>query len=547
MEQRSETESASGPIEPVPLQVRPGDYELRYVPCPKRVRVEFSGTWIADTTRAVVLHETRQPPAHYIPKEDIRMDLLHKTAYHTHCPFRGDASYWALEVGGQRVENAAWAYEAPFRGAEAVKGHLSFYRGKISALYEGDDEVPFLETNVASMHANPLAGWLLKDAWKASSAAELAAQFLAFLRGSGCPVDRSTIIIPTLHPQIFATVLVWRADTPEIRIVYEPHDILHQARFADSPFAPIIRGAGGVRRRLEDADVKLDFPVVRDLHGEGATDYLAMPFRFSDGQINVISMTSFTRAGFGTAHLGQIYEVMPMLGRLFEVHALRRTATALLETYLGHDTGKRVLNGLVKRGDGEHIDAVIWFCDFRDSTVLSGSLPREVYLEQLNRFFYCMAGAVLKKGGEVLKYIGDAVLAIFPTAAGAEHACRSALQAASLAAERVKAINEAHLEVPPIRFGIGLHVGTVTYGNIGVPQRLDFTVIGTAANEAARIESMTKELNRGLLASAAFAAQVPGKLVSAGRYRLKGLEGEYELFTVPQSEVSPPGGEKGVA
>ena len=541
MDQRKDSESASGSIEPVALPARPGDYELRYVPCPKRVRVEFNGTWIADTAHAIVLHETRQPPAHYIPKEDIRMELLQKTDFHTHCPFKGDANYWTLQVGGQRAENAAWAYEAPYRDAEQIKGHLSFYRSKIAALYEGDEEVPFLESNVASLHANPLAGWLLKDAWKAKSAAELAAQFLAFLRGSGCPVDRSTIIIPTLHPQIFATVLVWRADTPDLRIVYEPHDILHQPRFADSPFAPIIRGAGGVRRRLEDAGVKLDFPVVRDLHGEGATDYVAMPFRFSDGQINVISMTSFTRGGFGTAHLGQIYEVMPMLGRLFEVHALRRTATALLETYLGHDTGKRVLNGLVKRGDGEDIDAVIWFCDFRDSTVLSGSLPREVYLEQLNRFFYCMAGAVLKKGGEVLKYIGDAVLAIFPTAAGAEDACRRALQAASLAAERVTAINEAHPDVPPIRFGIGLHVGTVTYGNVGVPQRLDFTVIGTAANEAARIESMTKELNHVLLASAAFAAQVPGKLVPAGRHRLKGLEGEYELFTAAPADSGPAG------
>lgn len=513
--------------------VASGDYQLRFVPCAKRVRVEFAGTWIADSTHAVVLHETRQPPAHYIPMEDIRMDLLRKTDFHTHCPFKGDASYWSLQVGGQRAENAAWAYEAPYRGAEQIKGYLSFYRSKIAALYEGDDEVPFLEANVASMHANPLAGWLLKDAWKAPSAAELATQFLAFLRRSGCPVDRSTIIIPTLHPQIFATVLVWRADTPEIRIVYEPHDILHQRRFADSPFAPIIRGAGGVRRRLEDANVKLDFPVVRDLHGEGATDYVAMPFRFSDGQINVISMTSFTCGGFGSAHLGQIYEVMPMLGRLFEVHALRRTATALLETYLGRDTGRRVLDGLVKRGDGEHIDAVIWFCDLRDSTVLSGSLPREVYLEQLNRFFYCMAGAVLKKGGEVLKYIGDAVLAIFPTAAGAGVACRRALQAVNLAAERVRTNNAKHTELPPIRFGIGLHVGTLTYGNIGVPQRLDFTVIGTAANEAARIESMTKELDRELLASAAFAAHVPGTLISAGRYRLKGLEGEYELFTVP--------------
>jgi len=512
------------------------DYRLTYEPCAKRVRIEFAGTWIADSGRAIVLRETRQPPSHYLPKEDVRMHLLERTNHHSHCPFRGDATYWTLSVGDQRVENAAWSYEQPYRGAEQIAGHLSFYRGKISALYEGDDEVPFLESNVARLHANPLAGWLLKDAWKTSDAAQLAQEFLVFMRSVGCPVDRSTIIMPTLHPQIFATVLVWRADTPGIRVVYEPHDILLQPRFADSPFAPIIRGAGGVRRRLEDPEVRLDFPVVRDLHREGATDYLAMPFRFSDGQINVMSMTSFARGGIPTAHLGYLYEVMPMLGRLFEVHAQRRTAVTLLETYLGQHTGTRVLEGQVKRGDGMDIDAVIWFCDFRGSSALAESMPRAEYLELLNRFFYCMAGAVLKKDGEVLKYIGDAVLAIFPTAAGEEAACRSALQAARLAAERVRASNAERPGSPPIRFGIGLHIGQVTYGNVGVPQRLDFTVIGSAANEASRIESMTKELGRELLASAAFASRLPGRLESAGRRRLKGLEGEYELFALRASD-----------
>jgi adenylate cyclase len=517
----------------------PSDYALRFAPCAKRVRVEFGGTWIADTTRAIVLHETRQPPAHYIPKEDVRMDLFRRTDLHTHCPFRGDATYWTLQLAEERVDNIAWSYEDPYAGSEVIRGHLSFYRGKISALYEGDDEVPFLGANTTGLHANPIAAWMLRDAWKARSAAELARQFLACLRGIGCPVDRSTVIIPTLHPQIFAMVLVWRADQPDLRIIYEPHDILHQPRFADSPFAPIIRGAGGVRRRLQDADVKLDYPVVRDLHAEGATDYVAMPFRFSDGQINVISMTSFTPGGFGTSHLGQIYEVLPMLGRLFEVHALHRTATALLETYIGHDTGRRVLNGLIKRGDGENIDAVIWFCDLRGSSTLAETLPRDLFLEQLNRFFYCMAGAVLKKGGEVLKYIGDAVLAIFPTADGVEAACRRALQAASLAGERVQAANAAHPDRPPLRYGIGLHIGTVTYGNVGVPQRLDFTVIGAAANEASRIEGMTKDLSRNLLASSAFAAHVPDRLVSLGRFRLRGLEGEHELFGTPET---PPQG-----
>jgi len=509
------------------------DYEIRFEPSGKRVRVEFNGTPIADSTRALVVHETRLAPAYYFPAEDVRLDLLARTEFTTHCPFKGNAAYWTLKVGDRVAENAAWAYEEPYREAEKIRGYLSFYRHKVSLVYEGDDEVKTVE----GVHGNPLADWLLKEAWKAGSSAELAEQFLSFLRAAGYPVDRSTVIMPTLHPQIFATVLVWRADTPGIRTIYEPHDVLQQPKFADSPFAPIIRGAGGVRRRLEDPECPLDFPVVRDLHKEGATDYVAMPFRFSDGQINVMSMTSFARGGFATAHLGQIYEVAPMLGRMFEVHAQRRTATALLETYLGRHTGERVLKGLVRHGDGEHIHAVIWFCDFRDSTPLSKSMGRRAYLRQLNRFFYCMAGAVLEAGGEVLRYIGDAVLAIFPISDNESESCERAVRAARLAAERIRETNDKNPERAPLRYGIGLHVGTLTYGNIGIPERLEFTVIGAAANEAARVESTTKELKKPVLTSAAFAAAYQGDLVSLGKHPLKGLEGEHELFTLPDDPM----------
>jgi adenylate cyclase len=509
-----------------------GDFELRFEPAGKRLRVEFNGALVADSRRALVLHETRRPPAYYFPAEDVRMDLLSRTAHTTHCPFKGDASYWSLKVGERAAENAAWAYEAPYRDAEPIRGYVSFYQEKVSFLDSPGHDAP----GAPEVHGNRIASWLVREAWQATSSAELAERFPRFLRSAGYPVERSTIIMPTLHPQVFATVLVWRADTEGIRTVHEPHDILLRPKFEDSPFAPIIRGgADGVRRRTEDPACPLDFPVVRDLKAEGATDYVAMPFRFADGQINVMSMTSFAPGGFGTAHLGEIYEVLPLLGRLFEVHAQRRTATALLETYLGRHTGERVLKGLVKHGDGEHIHAVIWFCDFRDSTPLSKSLGRRSYLRQLNRFFYCMAGAVLEAKGEVLRYIGDAVLAIFPTEDNPAQACERALHAARLAEERIRAMNEAHPERAPLRYGIGLHVGNVTYGNIGVPERLEFTVIGAAANEAARVEGMTKELKQPLLMSAAFASAYGGKLLSRGRHPLKGLEGEHELFALPDA------------
>jgi class 3 adenylate cyclase len=450
----------------------------------------------------------------------------------THCPFRGNATYWTLRAGGVVAENAAWSYDEPYAEGAPIKSHLSFDPERVSAIYEGDDEIPQLAREAASAHANSIAGWLLADGWQARSPDELVERFCRCLASRGVPIARMTVIIPTLHPQVFATVFVWRADSG-VRTIYEPHDILQQPKFRASPFAPILRGAGGVRRRLAEPGCKLDYPVVRELKEEGASDYVAMPFRFADGQLNVVSMTSFAPGGFSTAHLGDIYEVLPVLGRLLEVFAQRRTAVTLLETFLGRRTGARVLDGLVKQGDGEHIEAVVWFSDLRNSTVLSQAMAREDYLAYLNRYFHCLAGAVLKKDGEVLRFIGDAALAIFPVGDDAVDACRRALAAARLAGERIAADNEQHPGRAPIRYGIGLHVGDVTYGNIGVQERLEFTVIGAAANTAARVESMSKTLGRDVIISSAFARAYGGRLESLGRHKVKDIEGEQELFTLP--------------
>ena len=175
-----------------------GEYEIRFAPCDRRVRVEFNGACIADSTRALVVHETRLPPAYYFPAQDVRMDLLMKNDFSTHCPFKGNASYWSLKVGDQIAENVAWAYQEPFREAEPIRGHLSFYRNKISALYAGEEEVPSGGVNVEALHGNPLANWLLKDAWKAASSAELAEQFLNFLLSAG---DRKSTRLNSSHIQ----------------------------------------------------------------------------------------------------------------------------------------------------------------------------------------------------------------------------------------------------------------------------------------------------------------------------------------------------------
>jgi adenylate cyclase len=265
---------------------------------------------------------------------------------------------------------------------------------------------------------------------------------------------------------------------------------------------------------------------------------------FSDGRINAVTVAADRAGGFTTGELQRISESMALLGRLFEVHVLRRTARTILETYLGHLTGERVLDGQIKRGDGEDMHAVIWFCDLRGSTKLAERLPRSQYLALLNEYFEAMAGAVLANGGEVLSYIGDAVLAIYPIGAPGDcvmpcprhvKACELALAAAMDAMGRMDALNgdRAAKGERPLRFGIALHLGDVMYGNIGVPERLSFTVIGSATNQASRIESMTKVLDKQLLVSSAIADVIPGRLVSLGFHALRGVSEPCEIFTLP--------------
>ena len=227
-------------------------------------------------------------------------------------------------------------------------------------------------------------------------------------------------------------------------------------------------------------------------------------------------------------------------------------AKELLYTYLGKRTGERVLSGLVKRGDGERIYAVIWYCDLRDSTSLSESMSLESFLGILNDFFDCTAGPVLDHGGEILRFIGDAALAIFPiggtsksleeACSPTEGACERALTAARDARSRIDALNERRKNrgEEPLNFGLGLHVGEVMYGNIGLQQRLEFTVIGSAANEAARLEALCKELDQSILISWEFPRCFPDQMSSLGLHRFRGVSMPKEIFCLLEDDSPTP-------
>ena len=494
---------------------------------------------LADSRSTRRLEETRIAPVHYFPREDVSMDLFERSAYVTYCPFKGNAVHYSLRSGEIAAENLIWSYEEPFKDAAHIKDYVAFYADQVDILFPEDESEVRAETQSKPVYENPLVSWVLQEAPAIATARELSAAFARQMRASGIPLWRLAIIIRILHPQVVAFSHHWHSVSGELEEYAFGHEGLQDPRYLNSPLVPIFEGIGGIRRRLDIENPLLDFGVLKDLHAEGATDYVAMPMLFSDGQINAVCISSDRPGGFTTEDLGQIYEILGVLGRLYEVHALQHKAVSLLDTYLGSHAGERVLNGLIRRGDGEDIRAVIWFCDLRESTPLALSMSRSEFLACLNEFFDCVAGAVLDHGGQVLRYIGDAALAIYPIEHDCDDpnlqaVCEQAIEAAREASARIESTNLRRTRdgLHPIEFGIALHVGNVTYGNIGTGNRLEFTVIGEAANLAARIESMCKQLDKPVLVSAEFAACAPGQVVFQGLHPLKGIAEPQKIYAL---------------
>lgn len=528
------------------------DYKLEILPSDKRVKVVFNGTVVADTRSALLLRETRYAPVYYLPREDVRMDLMERTSHHTHCPFKGNASYWSLTVGDKFAENVVWSYEDPLPEVAELDGYIAFYQNRMDSWYEEDAEVSIEPGNVVYTRGNPFTGWLMSEAWEAATTPELVARLGRKLVEEQVPLMRLALIVRTLHPQLLGNAYRWHRGSETSNQTEVPYEALTSSAYLNSPLVPIFDGVGGIRRRLEGDNPVLDFPILRDLQADGATDYVAMPLPFSNGQANALTLTTDEPGGFSTRDLGHIYEILPLLSRLFEVHALRQMSRSLLDTYLGAYTGERVLNGRVQRGDGEDINAVIWFCDLRDSTEMAENLSRAEYLNVLNSFFECTASAVLERGGEVLKFIGDAVLAIFPiddenpvpgclNCTPVAAACFRAIEAAKDSSRRLETLNAERTArgEAELRFALSIHKGKVTYGNVGVDQRLDFTVIGPAANEAVRIGNICKHLDQQILFSAEIASHLCSGAVSLGRHSLRGVRNDREIFTLESTEPVP--------
>jgi adenylate cyclase len=382
---------------------------------------------------------------------------------------------------------------------------------------------------------HPLIRWLMTDARNHADPIQFLDAFAGELRAAGIDVVRMTTGVPILHPQIFSFSLLWELDKETTERLYRSGPTT-TATMANSPIRVAYEGGGPTRCDLTAPPRQGEFAILDELRRDGLTDYVVYAVPFADGSHKALSLATRRPSRFTPDELALFEAMIPALAFNLEVQTLRRTARTLLDTYVGRQSGGRVLEGQIQRGSGETINAVIWLCDLRGFTDLSEKLPRDTLIDLLNSYFGAMCDAVASEGGEVLKFIGDAMLAIFPIGGNRGLTCRAALAAAVRAQAALVEENARRdqAKLPRIDYGLALHVGDVIYGNIGSDTRLDFTVIGPAVNLTARIESLCRQLGRQLLLSSNFVEASGISATSLGRFALKGVGSEQEI-SVPAS------------
>ena len=379
-----------------------------------------------------------------------------------------------------------------------------------------------------------IAEWLLEPPADVSEGILTFDEFAWRLLASGMPLLRATFHTATLHPQFLGTTVTWWRDTGETVRVMIAHEVRDTIPYERNPVARVCQGKETLRRRLDRPDDELDFTILKDLRDRGGTDYFALP---ADGIYGVAYMLTFVTdrpGGFTDDEIADLTRVGKRMSIVADRHNQWAITHNLLAAYLGAKTGPHVLSGEIRRGGGVELTAVLWSSDLRGSTERSDRLPSERMIAILDALFEAQAVAIGAHGGEILKFIGDGLLAIFPIDApdAVVAVAKSAVAAAHAAIDAVAGLagHPAMQGEPPLEIVVALHVGTVHYGNIGAADRLDFTVIGPAVNLVSRIESAAKTLGRPIVVSAELAAMLDGGVVSLGHHPMRGLPAPEELF-----------------
>ena len=392
-------------------------------------------------------------------------------------------------------------------------------------------------TAAARVRAQPVIDWIINAGRLVSGSTDLVSGLGDALLDAGFPVFKVLIGVRQLHPELFAVLHVWDAATGSVVDLGRRHGVQDTPAFRSSPIpalfagADLVRGTPGHRSWFQE--------LVGGLEGfEQIREFVMVPLAGSGGRRSVFGIWTDRADRLPDEIVAAMTLIAPVLALAVEGKANAELAANLLDTYVGAESGQRILAGDIRRGSGHTIQAVVWFCDLAEFTARSERTPRDTLIALLNRFFDTTCRPVTANGGEILKFLGDGVLAIFrlPTdTAGRQSGAARALAAAEGA---VRAMGQWNRErqvanEDRLRFGLALHAGNVMYGNVGTLRRLDFTVIGPTVNQAARLQALARRLDRSVVLSAAFAKELAAPLPSLGRHRLRGVSRRVQVYGLP--------------
>ncbi len=395
-----------------------------------------------------------------------------------------------------------------------------------------------------------IEAWLIDKALGDPDIVILFQRLCERLSGVGVPLDRAALSWPTLHPLFRAEQIFWNNEDGA-HLEQHSHANRHSESWMRSPFYYVLqRQLAMFRRRLTGDEAMADFDVLKDFQAQGFTDYLMTSSDFRIGEVSefedrrtgtLASWATKREGGFADADIRALGRIQKSFAVACRVAIQRRVTTNLMNTYLGPTAGKKALSGDIQRGDGEQIRAVVYYADLRGSTRMSAALESEAYLGLLKHYYDCVAQPVLDEGGEILDYIGDAVLAIFPV--HGDTGLREAARAATRAMEAALALREQSDEKDRMRFCISMAVGEVMFGNVGVSERLSFSVIGPVVNQVARMDDISKVLGRSVLVTREIANIENKSWISLGDQTLVGIESPVELYArlcdIDAFEVNP--------
>jgi len=380
--------------------------------------------------------------------------------------------------------------------------------------------------------AAELSTWLIREARFLPDNREVLDEFCARVAAAGVAIDRVSLHQRAFHPQYRGVSRIWRPGQ-EQEEKFLDHGIEKTATYIESPVRLVVEEGLSLNWRL-DGDQPLPFAVLEELREQGFTHYIMEPLVYAVGLTNAFAWATKRPGGFTPAEMQLFRDVLPAYAAVAEVKALRRFIGIMLTTYVGWEAGKLILDGQVRRGDVREITAALMLVDLRDFTLMSDRLSPRAVLRMLNSYFDCVMPPVEQYGGEVVEIMGDGVLAIFPHGPdrSAAEACNAALAAATAGLAALAERSGKH-PATPLNAGVALHYGTVSYGNIGSGNRLDFTVIGPDVNLTARIERLCRELDRSLIMSEAFAQTLHRPMWELGHFELRGFSRMQRLFELP--------------